>query len=47
MKNFRRILFYPEHHEYAGGLRIWICAVLMIGILLATGYLEGLDQTNF
>lgn len=47
MNKLRGILFYPEYHESAGGLRLWAASVLMVGVLLATGYLEGLEQAGF
>ena len=47
MNKLRGILFYPDYHESAGGLRLWVAGVLMAGALLATGYLEGLEQARF
>jgi hypothetical protein len=47
MKNLQKFLFYPEYHESAGGLRLWIASVLMVGVILAIGYLEGLEQARF
>jgi hypothetical protein len=46
MNKLRGILFYPEYHESAGGLRLWAATVLIVGVLLATGYLEGLEQAG-
>ena len=46
MNKLRGILLYPEYHE-SGGLRLWAASVLMVGVLLATGYLEGLEQAGF
>jgi len=47
LNNWYNLFFYPENHEYGAGLRSWAACVLMVGILLATGYLEGLEQTSF
>ena len=47
MKNLRKFLFYPEYHEYAGDLKLWVAAVAMFGLLILTGYLEGLDHANY
>jgi len=47
MKNFHKYFFYPNSHESPGGLRMWVAAVLMTGLVLACGYLEGLDQAVY
>ena len=47
MNKLRGILLYPEYHESAGGLRLWVASVLLVGFMLAIGYLEGLDQVHF
>ena len=47
MNKLRGILFYPEYHESEGGLRLWVAGVLLVGFVLAIGYLEGLDQVHF
>ena len=45
--DIKKILFYPESHECAGDLRLWVAGVLMIGVFIACGYLEGVDQTIY
>jgi hypothetical protein len=45
--DIKKILFYPESHEGAGGLRLWIATVLMVGVFLACGYLEGIDAAIY
>ena len=47
MNKLRGILFYPEYHESAGEMRSWVAVVLLVGFMLAIGYLEGLDQVQF
>ena len=47
MNKLRGILFYSEYHESEGGLRLWVAGVLLVGFMLAIGYLEGLDQVHF
>ena len=44
--DIKKILFYPESHEGAGGLRLWVAGVLMVGVFLACGYLEGIILQN-
>ena len=45
--DIKNILFYPKSHEDAGGLRLWIAGVLMLGVLIVCGYLEGLDAAIY
>ena len=45
--DIKNILFYPESHEGAGGLRLWVAATLMTGVFLACGYLEGTDAAIY
>tara|TARA_R100000995_G_C3453006_1_gene109131 strand:- start:94 stop:243 length:150 start_codon:yes stop_codon:yes gene_type:complete len=45
--DIRNIIFYPESHEGAGGLRLWVAGVLMVGIFVACGYLEGIDDAIY
>ena len=47
MNKLRGILLYPEYHESAGEMRSWVAVVLLVGFMLAIGYLEGLDQVQF
>ena len=47
MKNWGRQFFYSNSHESPGGLKLWVAAVLMTGLVLACGYLEGLDQAIY
>lgn len=45
--DIKNILFYPESHESAGGLRLWVAGVLMVGIFIACGYLEGVNEAIY
>jgi hypothetical protein len=45
--DIKKILFYPESHEYSGGLRLWIAGILMVGVFVACGYLEGVNESIY
>ena len=45
--DIRDIIFYPETHEGPKSLRLWVACVLMTGLFLACGYLEGLDAAIY
>ena len=47
MKNLRKHFFYSDCHETPGGLKLWVAVVLMTTLLLACGYLEGIDQAIY
>jgi len=42
--NWNKYFFYQDCHESAGALRAWVSALLIVGIILVGGYIEGLDQ---
>ena len=43
MTDVRKVLFYPEGHEFAGEMRVWLSGAMILGIILIGGYLEGLS----
>ena len=45
--DIKKILFYPKSHESSGGLRLWVAIILMTGVFIACGYLEGLDAAIY
>jgi tRNA G37 N-methylase TrmD len=47
MKNLRKHFFYSDCHESPGGLKLWVAVVLMTTLVLACGYLEGIDQAIY
>tara|TARA_R110002110_G_scaffold8165_4_gene40917 strand:+ start:173 stop:325 length:153 start_codon:yes stop_codon:yes gene_type:complete len=47
MKNLRKHFFYSDCHETPGGLKLWVAAAAMFGLLVLTGYLEGLDHAIY
>ena len=46
MSKIQRFFFYPEYHEHAGGLKAWIAGVLMVGVILTGGYIDGLEHAQ-
>jgi hypothetical protein len=42
--NWNHVFFYPKSHELAGSIRGWIMAVVVACLIIATGYVEGLEQ---
>ena len=47
MKNWRKHFFYSNSYESPGGLKLWVAVILMTGLVLSCGYLEGLDQAIY
>jgi len=44
--NWNHVIFYPESHEFAGDVRGWIMGVLVVCLVAATGYVEGLEHAQ-
>ena len=47
MKNWHKHFFYSDCHETPGGLKSWVAVVLMTTLILACGYLEGIEQAIY
>jgi hypothetical protein len=44
--NWNKVFFYQYYNEGAGTLRAWVLGVIIVTIVLAGGYIEGLEQAH-